>query len=172
MSTTEKKSDVNLEMYEWIKDCQPYYLTLKDVLKWKKGEKVDVCMLDSHFEEYGGIWDGIQPGKILPAATFFAKNKATLTYKGDFVWNIAYNYGETIEHPIHFYTSGLGSTRSIWVPLDVENGSISIKTLEDSIPRKKRIQCLELPKSTRIGWRGPMILWKHVSILSKVHWDE
>ncbi len=183
MTEKSKKSEVSFEMYEWIKDCRPYHLTLGDVLKWKKGEKVDVCMLDGNFEEYGDIWNGIEPGKVLPATTFFAKNKATLTYKGAYVWDIAYNYGETIEHPIHFWISGLvnnentsGNTirRSWWVPLDVEKGSISIKTLEDGVPfpRKIRIQCQELPKSTKVGWRGPMILWKHLSILSKVHWND
>ena len=179
---TTEKSDVSFEMYKWIKGCRPYHLTLGDILKWKKGEKVDVCMLDRNFEEYD-IWTNAKPDKVFTAATFFAKNKATLTYKGDFIWDITYDYGETIEHPVHFCTSGL-ATSWTWVALECGNGGegdisiiIDSEMLRSGIPFPKhknqiRIRWQEFPKPTRVGWRGPMILWKHLSILPKVYWTE
>ena len=49
-TTLNTQDGATFEMYKWIKACRSFHLTLGDVLKLKKGEKLDVCMLDRNFE--------------------------------------------------------------------------------------------------------------------------
>ena len=176
MTTTVKNNkDKNaFDMYKWIKACRPYHLTLSDVLKWKKGEKYDVCMLDRQFEEYGDIWNNVKPDTIFSATTFFAKNKATLTYEGNLVWNITYDYGETLEHPVHLCMSGLATS---WHWAAIEDGKVHIngESLREGVPFPSHREAMyipwqDFPKATRVGWRGPMLMWSHLNVLPPVYW--
>lgn len=174
MTSKEKES---LEMYQWIKQTKPYHLTLGEVQSWKEGEKRAVAMFDRNFEEYGDIWECIPQNKVLPAIEFFKHNQAIITYKGHLKWDITYDYGETIEHPVHLSTSSLATN---WTCVDVdprENGLIEIKNevLKEgmTLPQHKhpmKIPLNKFPAETRVGWRGPMIEWKYLEKLPLVYW--
>jgi len=169
MTNETKTKIISHEMYDWIKKTKPYHLILGEVLKLEIGDIVEVAMFDSNFEEYD-IWNNIKPGEILPAPMFFKHNKSTLIYKGNLVWDIEYDFGETIEHPVHICTEGINS-KSYFTKS--ENGNIKIKSEAFTNGEKKYqiINCKNLSSQTRVGWRGPMIKWEHLSHLPPVYWN-
>ncbi len=166
-----------LSMYKWIKECRPYHLTLDDVKTWKMGDAHDVAMFDSNFEE-NDIWANIKPNTMLPATAFFKHNRTKLVYKGDMKWDIHFDFGETVTHPLHLCTSGL-ATSWHWNAIDKKDGQIHITSeMHDNrlpFPSHKSATHLHwtaFPDATRVGWRGPMIDWKHLEKLPPVYWKK
>lgn len=145
-----------MEMYEFIESTKDKHLTISDIEKLKKGDKLKVVMWDRNFEEYW-IWGHAYPNKKYPALKFFKRNIATLTYVGNYQWDIHFEFGQIVRHPIHIDVSCC-DTQWKWVP--VKEGTIYItnETLENNID----MHWNDFPKDTRVGWRGPMILTDHL----------
>ena len=158
------------EMYDFIEKSKRKHLTLKDVKRMKVGDKIDVVIWDRNFEE-GWIWNEAIKNKPYTPKYFFRRNRHQLTYLGDMKWNIKYPFGETICHNIELDVSELG-TNWKWSPIfkeyitlknDFVNGRI--KKLDK--PIKKHWS--EFPDSTRVGWRGPIMLWEKLEGNTNVH---
>lgn len=93
-------------------------------------------------------------------------------------WDIYFSYGETFLHPVHLDVSNL-KTNWTWAEINEKDGMIHItreiiKTGEKIptgwIPTHKH--WTDFPETTRVGWRGSIMLWKHLSDLPKVFYDK
>lgn len=161
------------EMNDWIENTRSKHLTLGDLKKWKKGETKDVIIWDRNFEEYG-IWGGLKEEKTYKPAKFFKGNHHKIKYNGDFTWDITFEFGGTITHPVHLDIKKEG-TGWWWSPLDGEYIVLDTSYSNGKITKKKKKKVVkkhhsEYRDDTRIGWRGPMMLWEHVESGEPVHY--
>ncbi len=164
------------ELYSFIRGCSHLHLTKADVEKLQPGDRLDVVIWDRNFEEYW-IWQ--QPVHTpYPPEIFFAANRNSLIYRGDYEWDIEFNHGETIRHPIHVSLAGL-NTSWTWSPLDNDkmiHVTNYVKTKGQKGPPEgwgpihKHIS--EFSPSTRMGWRGPIMLWSRLVDLGEVFYHE
>lgn len=167
---TEQKA---LEMYHFVHDTKDKHLTLADIKKLQVGEKLDVVIWDGNWEEY---WSSAENLKPYSAEEFFKFNRHQLTYKGDMKWDIHFNFGETFEHPVHLNTDHL-QTFSRWCKVDEKDGKIHITSEYlpqgmseiPSIWKPKHIHWTEFPDTTRVGWRGPIMLWSKLKDCPSVY---
>lgn len=146
-------------------------MTIEDILKWEIGHEADVVLWDRNFEEYW-IWSNAEKEKLYDPKEFFRANRCKLTYKGNMVWDIHFDFGKTIEHPVHLDVTAL-PTNWTWVAIE-EDGYVRITT--ESVnrkitPRRKAIHMhwTEFSPETRVGWRGPIMLWEKLDSLDKVY---
>ena len=165
-----------MEVYGWIRDYRLYHLTIGDILKCSVGDELDVVIFDRNFEE-SGIWDKLHPDVEYDPTEFFKYNHHKLKYNGDMKWDIIFNWGKTFEHPIHLNVEHL-ATRWTWVVLG-EDGFVDIaerlpdddkKT--DNIRKSVRLHWNGFPSRTRIGWRGPIMLWEDLKNKRKVYYKK
>lgn len=177
MSKNQTQIDKNkpLEMYDFIKQTIPQHLTIADVKKLKVGDTIDVVIWDRNFEE-SWIWDNATPQQPYRPEIFFQENHQKITYLGNMSWLIRFNWGEDIEHPIHLDVSAL-QTYWKWCPL--EDGYINI--VEEIIKEGETLPShwcpthkhwTEFPETTRVGWRGPIMLWKYMAQLPAVYYSD
>lgn len=137
-----------LEMYDWIKFTKKQHLTIFDLEKWKINETKTVAIFDRNFEEYF-IWDDLSKYKIYKPRYFFKANKCKVTYRGNMVWSID-NFGDDeCGRPVELDTAILNNGYK-WMP--VINNYVRCS-------KKPGYSCSFFPNNTRIGWRGPMMLW-------------
>jgi len=136
-----------LEMYDFIRNTKPDHLTILDLKKINIGDELDVVIWDGHFEEYW-IWNNAENMKPYHPHDFFEKNHCKLIYKGNLTWDLHIDR-EIFEHPIHLDLSYLKTSRK-WYEIN-NDGYINI----NKIPK----HWTEFPDTTRIGWRGPIMLW-------------
>lgn len=152
------------EMYQFIKDSCQQHLTIEDVMKLEVGDELDVVIWDGNFEEYW-IWTNAESSVAYNPEEFFRCNHHQLTYLGDMTWDIHFSFGETTTHPIHLDVSQL-ETNYTWYPIDETDGKIHITNEivnegeeKPSHWKPKHLHWTEFPKTTRVGWRGPIMLW-------------
>ncbi len=163
------------ELYKWIDDHRLFHLTIHDVMSLKPGQELDVAIFDRNMEEYG-MWDNFRDREKYGPEEFFKNNRCTIKYKGDFIWDIQFSWGETFEHPVHVNVQSL-ATNWNWIVLNTNDNTIHIKneilSESESIPSdrtKVNLRLQDFPLRTRVGWRGPIMLWEHVKNKGKVYW--
>lgn len=150
-----------LEMYDFIKNCKDKHLTLGDIRKMSPGETIDVVIWDTHFEEHD-IWDNMEEDKSYDAQEFFKSNRNQITYLDNYEWNIHFNYGETLKHPVHVIFEENNCWREI-----INNTVRSFNFEYNSTVSLTPIDTF--PDCTRVGWRGPIMLWDKLDNLPQVY---
>lgn len=166
-----------VEMYTYIRDSSEDHLRLSDVKNMKINDTIDVVIWDRNFEEHW-IWDEAISEKLYDAETFFAYNRHQLTYLGNMTWTINYPWGGKIDHPIHLDVSSL-ETYWKWCLIDETDGYIHI-TYEivkkgEKIPenwKPKHIHWTDFADTTRVGWRGPIMLWSKLANAPKIYYKK
>ncbi len=176
--TTEPSLGLPLEMYDFIEQCKPYHLTIEDVLNLSVGQQLDVVIWDRNFEEYG-IWERATSNKICRPEELFQHNRWTIVYKSNMEWTIISEGGggESFDHPVHLNVQHL-NTYMTWVGLE-NDGMVNIDheiiKKGNRIPKgwtETHIHWKDFPKTTRAGWRGPIMLWEKLAKLPKVYYKE
>lgn len=142
-----------MEMYKFIEESKDRHLTIADVKNLDVGEEIDCVIWDRNFEEYW-IWNKTVSEKPYKATEFFKHNRVKVKYLGNMKWLLKMSWGE-FEHSVHINTC-----KSHFWPVD-----------DDQMIRlnKIMIDVKTLPTKTRVGWRGPMMLWKHLESMPKVY---
>ena len=155
--------------YDFIKNNKTNYLTLEDISKYNEGDVLDVVIWDCNWEEYDW-WENIKPGKYTPE-DFFQGNKHRIIIGAPdkLSWTIDFNFGKQIE-PFHFNVeeyskqNKMGTYRG-WVELS-DDGYIDIDSeivkTGKKIPKSWKAwheHHSKFPKTTYVGWRGPIMLW-------------
>ena len=159
-----------MEMYEWINYYKPYHLTIGDLKKWNPGEIKDVVIFDRNFDDYF-IWDELKENKLYTPSYFFKENRHKIRYNGDLTWDIIFHWGDTFCHNVELDIAEKQPVREIfgtdcvWKPLNGEY--MIIKTNQ-----KNSIHWTDFNDETRIGWRGPIMLWKDVKKGEKVYFNK
>jgi hypothetical protein len=162
-----------LELYDFIEKSKPEHLTIKDVKQLKVGNTIDVVMWDRNFEEYW-IWNNGKYGILYDPETFFVANHNKITYLGNMEWNIHFRSGD-VTCPIHLDVSNL-ETYWRWVEINEKDGMIHITNeilnKGEKIPdawKPKHIHWTDFPETTRVGWRGSIMLWEKLKTMPKVY---
>lgn len=175
--TAEEKAEKaeKTEMYHFIDDTRPHHLTIADIKAMKAGDTLDVVIWDGNWEEYWA-WANAVDMQPYPATEFFIHNRHKITYLGDMKWSIHFNFGETYDYPIHLNTENLEKTFCEWCDIE-SDGKIHITS--EYLPRGKsqipdgwdsiHMHWLEFPDSTRVGWRGPIMLWDKLIGMPQVY---
>jgi hypothetical protein len=151
--TKNLKSKNGMEMYDIVdKLPKDYYLTKKD-LSLIKNKKITVALFDRNFEEYG-IWNKFDKYKLYDPVKFFEYNKATIEYNGGNTWKITMDGDENV----HFIEVDVVNIRPknsklTWSPINDKG---------DLCCLGKKVNFNDVSNDTRIGWRGPMILWHKI----------
>jgi len=166
-----------MDVYDFIKLSKPYHLKINDIKKLRPGDELDVVIWDRNFEEYH-IWENCKSEKLYDSKEFFKENRHKITYQGYIKWDIHFPYGETIQHPVHLNTSGL-ETNWEWYAISQQDGYVNITNeilkSGEIIPKhwkSKRIHWTEFPETTRVGWRGPIMLWEDLDKMPNVYYKK
>jgi hypothetical protein len=153
------------EVYDWIRDHRLYHLCIDDLETLKPGDVLDVVIFDRNFEEYG-MWDEIPANTPFEPKQFFRFNHHQIEWLGDGRWNLKLQWGD-FEHPLHYNVESL-ATNWTWLGPD-ENGMIDVRQEiingDEEIPLTRKAFSLSITDfhpRTRVGWRGPVMMWKHV----------
>ena len=135
------------------------------------GDTIDVVIWDRNFEE-NWIWNKAENMKLYDPEVFFKSNRHKLTYKGDMIWDITFPFGKTITHPIHIDISNI-QTDWKWCVIDGTDGEIHITHKVDgtAVDKPIHINWSDFPENTRVGWRGPIMLWSELKKLPQVYVD-
>lgn len=168
----KKPIDVNL-----FSNNRLLHLTLGDFQKMKINDEIEVVSFHRNYEEYD-IWYKYKVGELVAAKDLLEGNHCTLRRTGAFKWIIIFHFlGEENEWDIHLNVENL-STNWRWISCD-GMGVIEITNEElrngDKIPdgnSKISFHVNSLHEDTRVGWRGAMMLWKHVLDAPELFWVE
>ena len=166
---TEKKVPKNIQGFEvnkWMNRIRKHYLRISDVLKMKKGDKIKLLVLDRNVTD---ITSKNKTNKELVSYTpkhFFRKNFAVYTHNSKLKGTIKYfninsmNFQFEIEYQ-----------KNNWYPLN-NNGKLGKKDRQGFADFKDKagLHYSEFPKSTPLGFRGPMIKYSSLKDLPKVYW--
>lgn len=98
-----------------------------------------------------------------------------IKYKGNNEWDLK-SFEGIFEHPVHLDVSSLNT---FWTWYNINNeGYIDINyemiKEDEEIPKNwkpKYIHWTNFDENTRIGWRGPIMLWEKLFDLPMVHYD-
>ena len=146
-----------LDMHDWINKYKNKHLTIKTLKKWKIGETKDVVIFDRNFDEHG--INELEKQKCYKPDVFFKNNRVKVKYNGDLTWEI---------HSWERFCTN--------VELDVT--SLNTNCMWDMIKDKhivygnKKKHWTKFDDNTRIGWRGPMMLWTDVKKGIKVFYKD
>jgi hypothetical protein len=147
-------------------------LTLSDIDKLNIGDTLDVVIWDGNFEE-NWIWEHAERDKLYNPIDFFKENRHIATYLGDYQWDIDFPHGETFRHPVHLDVSSLQTN---WGWISIEDGGIHITSevvpINEEIPdgwKAIHKPISEMSNETRVGWRGPMMLWNELENFPQVY---
>lgn len=161
-------------IYDWIDQNHDKQLTIADIDKLNPGDTVEVCMFDRNFEEYG-MWDKYEESVGYDPEDILQYNKMTLKYKGNYTWDLIIMDCGTFEHPIHLNVEHL-DTNWAWAEIDPKDSMVHITNNvfecgeEHNDWNPLHVHYNNFPKTTRVGWRGPAVLWEKVYDMPKIHW--
>lgn len=166
-----------LPIDDWIDKSEDYALTIADILKLKKGDKLE--LLNFHRNTFDNIDDN-EPNKVYKAKDLFKAIKCRYVHDHDLSGKISYSWQDKAED----FTFELSLAKGLgWYPMK-EGGVIDIKGIKEFVRQgiandvydkkdkkiinkgiKGKKTWRDLPKSTLVGMRGHMI---RVSDLDKL----
>lgn len=109
----------------------------------------------------------VRKNKLYSPAYFFKHNRHKIRYNGNFTWEIIYNWGDIFCHNVELDITKL-NTCCMWYQLKGDYIIIDTKKNNDGqtiiLPKNEHqyIHWTDFNNNTRIGWRGPIMLWKDV----------
>lgn len=166
---TEKKVPKNIQGFEvnkWMNRIRRHYLRISDVLKMKKGDKIKLLVLDRNVND---VTSKNKTNKELVSYTpkhFFRKNFAVYTHNSGLKGTIKY-----FNMDLMVFQFEIEYQKNHWYPLN-NNGKLGKKDRHGYADFKDKagLHYSEFPKTTPIGFRGPMIKYSILKDLPKVYW--
>jgi hypothetical protein len=147
-------------------------MTLMDWHRLKVGDVVDVVLWDRNWEE-ACMWDTAEEGKVYDARDFFKCNRAQFKVGENYEWALTDDAVVGAVHPLHVNISTDGGghdTTCTWLPVGRDG---AIGTPE---PKNRSFHVLthidSLPLHTRVGWRGPVMLWSKLEHAPPITYTE
>ena len=162
INKTKMASVGALEMNDWYERSRPKWLTIGDVVRMKEGEALKLLVMDRN------LMDTVDAhnvrGKAHSPTNMFRKNFAIFTkthgIRGEMQW-------EDAKTPFEF---DIEFKKGRWYPLEDDHlPSHDPQSMFSLFGSKKPWSAF--PKSTHIGWRGPMVKWSHLSTMPPVYID-
>ena len=155
-------NESGFEMEKWIEKSKKYWITIKDIEKLKANKKIKLLVLDRNVYDSK---DKFKRGKLYKPENFFIDNSAVYwknnvaSLEGKIVhkWQEDHNFEFDIQYDKHNWYPLLNGI----LPAEDEQGFSKLLGVTKSWS--------EFPKTTHIGWRGPMILWSNLTKLEKIY---
>jgi hypothetical protein len=151
-----------MDVYEFIDSCIDEHLTLGDVKDLATGAQLDVVVWDRNFDD-GWIYTSSERGRHYTPEEFFETNRRTLTIVGHpMAWEIEFPSG-THQHHMELCIDDEGNK---WRPIRCDG---SVMGADDS---ENNGMWADWDDDTRVGWRGPMMLWDRLAGKADVTYGE
>ena len=154
-----------LNIDKWIPKSKKWWLTIKDIEKLKKGEKIKILLMDRNL--YDIITTTNKPNKLYKPRYFFRINTVIYEHEYNLVGKIKYNW----DHEFKKFEFQIEYKKDNWYPL--KNGilpQVDPQGFVTLLDEEKKWN--EFSKLTHVGWRGPMMLWKNVEKMPDIYWYE
>lgn len=165
----------DFELAKWEEHVRYECFTIRDVLDLKKGDKVRFLVMDRNL--YDIVCSNNEGNKLFDPEYFFRCNSVTYTHDSGVKGTMVYHWG------------GLGPERSDskeyknwefeieyekdkWYPLKGGYLPASDPQKFASFHYEDKKHWSTFPKSTRLGWRGPMMVWEKVKHQPNIYWYE
>lgn len=153
---SKRKGD--LDLAAWTKKEKGQWLTIADISKLRKGDKLEVVLLDRNITDTVTA-AGIKSNKLYPAATFFKGARAIYEHKSGLQGCLALQDNIVLD-PFEFHVEI--ENRNDWYPL--RDGVLPAKDPQRFLKLLgKRTPWSAMDPATHVGYRGPMISWSAVA---------
>ena len=155
------------------------WLTIGDINKLKKGEELMMLNFDRNIGDTIGNDKTIQTLKLYDPKYFFKNAWVKYYHNKDlmgkifYAWQTMDDYKNNSEENKPFkFTFDIEYKSNHWYPLD-KNGYLPAKSADfgNILLDGKKKHWSNFPSNTRIGWRGPMVIWNKLDNLPKVFYD-
>jgi len=142
-------------------------ITIETISKLKKGDTLDLLVFDRNVCDIA--FDNNEEGKAVNPQEFFRENKMVYTHdanlKGIMSWPYGiYNKEFEIEYIEDRWFPLINGCLPPTDPKSYNNPQGSTHT----VPKPWQ----EFPVTTRVGWRGPMVIFSKLKDLPKVYWGD
>ena len=152
----KRKGD--LDLAAWTKKAKEKWLTIADISKLRKGDKLEVVLLDRNITDTVTA-AGIKTNKLYTAATFFKGSRAIYEHKDGLQGCLTLMDDNIVLDPFEFHVEI--ENRNDWYPL--RDGALPAKDPQGFLKLLgKRTPWTAMDTATHVGYRGPMILWPAV----------
>lgn len=158
-----------IEIY--IENCKDQHYTINDFDQLRPNDVIDVVIWDRNYSDHLK-WPDAVPNRAYKATDFFQNNRCTIRYLGGFAWEIKSIYDDVeaktpVEVNVRTFHVGWE-----WMPFETDGTLVLSDKYENGkiipLAKPKISNYRKLPKSTRIGWRGPMMLWSKLSSMPDI----
>ena len=152
-STLQAEMEKGLELSDWITHMSNQELTIADVEKLKPGDKLEVIMLHRNLGDIVRDPRAFPYGEYFEPEEFFAGVRGTYTHGKDMSGHIRHHEDDYVDSSFNFHLNYRGNH---WYPLG-DDGLLPVETGETCV-RGAIADYRKYPKTTKVGWRGPMLL--------------
>ena len=158
-----------LEQDKWLKKIANKCLTIKDIKEMNDGDEIKVLVMDRNL--YDRTCSVNKPNKLYTAEYFFRHNTATYKHYTDLKGELTFHWTDK-DYKSSDFEFDIEYEKNNWYPL--ENGKLPKNDPQGlfEFPFGKEMDWTEFPESTKIGWRGEMMLWDKVILESDIYWYE
>jgi hypothetical protein len=161
-----KLNEQGYELSKWIEKNKKYYLTINDIIKLEPYKKIKLLVLDRNIYDDTDVFI---EAKLYKPESFFIKNSAIFWKTTDLQGKIYYKWQDEYNNKEPYdFEFEIEYKKGNWYPL--KNGILPAKDEQNMFQLLgKNKHYLEFPKTTHIGFRGPMILWNKLNKLKKIY---
>jgi len=145
-----------MSLDDWLDaNSDMHGLRISDIVKLKKGNKLDVLVVDRNFYDF--IMEKAS-GRPKKATTLLAPQRGTYTHNKNLEGSLTIHYpsGDISVNDGNFEFEVLVKEAEMWYPL--MRGKLD-ETLSQGRVRPRWVPWSNLPESTHIGYRGYMLPW-------------
>ncbi len=184
-----RKPNEALEFWDWMKhvngesDC----LTIGDILKLKKGERVPILVMDRNLCDhvYPDIGEGPKPIQLAQEFFDLKRDGAVYVHREGMTGTVEWGWDDEHDSVDELFTFEIEFKKDHWYPLD-EDGTLPAADEEYQVGPPEpwdeevngawdgtaqhgeelpptRTHWKDYPETTHVGWRGPMMRWDRVT---------
>lgn len=149
--------DNGLPLDAWIDHVHDECLTIGDVLNFVPGQRVELLCMDRNLCDV--VFEVNAPNMSHTPRDFFRFNRVTYVHERRLEGKFIFHFEEVDNFEADFTEFDVEYCADCWYPLT--NGTLPAQDdfddfiFDDHMPRS----WTDFPETTRVGWRGPMLLW-------------
>lgn len=158
---------------KWACKTRDYHLTINDILNFESGKEYKILFLDRNWEDVC-VWGGINrvDGKIYDPVEYFKDHYALYTHATHNIHNneqcingsIRWSFDLNNYEDWRFWEFDINFNKENWYPLRNNILPKNNGTFDSGIYEEEK-HYTDFPLNTRLGWRGPAILWSDMDHL-------
>ena len=152
----------DVSVWEKVPAVRAAYLTLGDLKKMKRGDKIKVLSL--HRNVFDTANEANDPNRSYTAKQFFQRDGFEYIHESGVKGSIRMHF----EKSFRPFTFEIEYKPYRWYPLS-DDGTLPVKGDVGTLLGVKK-HYTAFPDSTPVGWRGPMIPWSKLEDLPRIFW--